>query len=278
VTIEVGVFARIFPRPSADEVAGAVRAAGFTTTQLNLSSMGLPTVPPRPLPDLTAIGAAFEAGGVRVWGLSATYNMAHPDEGQRAELTARARDLILGAPRLGAGVVTLCTGTLDPENMWRAHPGNSSPAAWGAMRATLDELLGAADATGVKLGIEPEPGNIVSDALRARRLLDELGGDAGLVGIVLDPANLLTPATLDSQAKVLRHAFAVLGDRAVCLHAKDVVPEGRYAAAGTGGLDYHLVFELYHRLPRSVPVIIQDADEGDVERARRFLLARAAAA
>jgi sugar phosphate isomerase/epimerase len=117
-------------------------------------------------------------------------------------------------------------------------------------------LLPAAEGAGVRLGIEPEPGNIVPDANHASDLLAELGHDASFIGIVLDPANLVTPATAFDQDTILRQAFDVLGNQTVCLHAKDVVDTGSYAAAGLGQLDYDLVFELHAALPMPVPVVI----------------------
>ncbi|MCU1490508.1 MAG: hypothetical protein JWM85_1913 [Acidimicrobiaceae bacterium] len=271
--VELGIFARIFPRSDAGEVAEAIAEAGYTTTQLNLSSIGLPTVPPVDLPlDLAGVRAAFSEEGVRVWGLSATYNVIHPDTAKRKDETDRAKALIARAPALGVEVVTLCSGSRDPANMWRRHPDNDSEEAWRDLRATLDELLAPAERAGVRLGIEPEPGNVVSDAGRGRRLLDELGDDARLIGIVLDPANLVSPSTVGDQEKILRSAFAQLGPETVALHAKDVVADGGYAAAGVGELDYDLIFELHESLERRVPVIVQDADESDAARVREFLL------
>jgi len=58
--------------------------------------------------------------------------------------------------------------------MWRAHPGNLASDAWTDLRRTLDALLEAAHEAGVRLGIEPEPGNVVRDARTAARLLAEL--------------------------------------------------------------------------------------------------------
>jgi sugar phosphate isomerase/epimerase len=277
VTVELGIFARIFTRSRAEDVAAAIAGAGFGLTQLNLSSVGLPTLPPVDLQvDVRAIGSAFVAQRVSIWGLSATYNVIHPDRPVRHECTARAQALIGRAPELGAAVVTLCTGSRDPQDMWRPHPGNLAEEAWREMRAELDQLLAAAERAGVRLGIEPEAGNVVADARRARRLLEELGPDSRLVGIVLDPANLVTPSTLADQDRILRTSFADLGAHTVALHAKDVVTGGGYAAAGLGGLDYDLVFALHAGLPGPVPVIIQDATEADVPRARAFLLDRAA--
>ncbi|HUC14667.1 MAG TPA: TIM barrel protein [Acidimicrobiales bacterium] len=273
MTAELGIFARIFTRPTAAEVAAAVAGAGFGLVQLNLSCIGEPTVPPVGAAiDFAGIRSAFEAHGVRIWGLSCTYNLVHPDLAWRSEYSARAEWLIGRAPELGAEVVTLCSGTRDAEDMWRAHPSNSSPEAWAELRAGLDKLLPAAEGAGVRLGIEPEAGNIVADGGRASDLLAELGNDAGFIGIVLDPANLVTPATAFDQDRILRHAFGVLGGETVALHAKDVVATGSYAAAGLGQLDYDLVFELHAALPAPVPVIIQDSSEDDVPRTRRFLL------
>ncbi|MCU1493636.1 MAG: hypothetical protein JWO62_1400 [Acidimicrobiaceae bacterium] len=273
--VDPGIFARIFPRPTAREVALAVASAGFSLVQLNLSSFGLPTLPdpgaePDDRPDYNGIGDAFASEGVAVWGLSATYNMIHPDVTRRRRDTAAAVELIASARSLGAGVVTLCTGTRDPDNMWRAHASNHDPDAWNDMRASLDELLHAAAESGVRLGIEPEAANVVGDARSARRLLDELGAAESLVGIVLDPANLLTTATIDHQERILTEAFGELGPAVVCIHAKDV-GGGGFSAPGTGGLDFGLVYRLRQSLPRSVPVIIQDTPEPDASEVRGFL-------
>ncbi len=274
---ELGIFARTFPRSSADEVATAVSRARFGLVQLNLSAAGLPTLPvPDELGglDFGAIRRAFDDRGLGIWGLSASYNMIHPDPVLRDSQTAAAVALIGRAPELGATAVTLCTGSRDPDNMWHRHPGNDEPAAWQDLRASLDRLLPAAAAAGVRLGIEPEPGNVISDAARASRLLDELGGDAGRCGIVFDPANLVTVDTAGQQADILAEAAGLLAGSIFCVHAKDVVGSG-YAAAGTGKLDYGLVFRLLAGMAAGTPLIVQDAAEDDVARVRDFLLAHA---
>lgn len=275
--LDLGIFARTYRRDSPGEVAAAVAAAGFGLTQLNLSSFGLPTVPAAGAElDLDGIRDAFRGQGVRIWGLSASYNTIDPDPAAQRRQTRAAVALIGRAGQLGAGFVTLCTGSRDPQDMWRRHPGNDDPSAWRDLRATLDELLPAAAASGTRLGIEPEPGNVISDAAKARRLLDELSGDATLTGIVLDPANLVTVQAAPQQQRILATAADLLGDSVVCLHAKDVVSSG-YAAAGTGLLDYEAVFRLLDGLPAPVPVIIQDAAEDDVARVCAFLLGHARA-
>jgi sugar phosphate isomerase/epimerase len=113
--------------------------------------------------------------------------------------------------------------------MWRGHPGNLANDAWTDLRRTLDDLLEAAGDAGVRLGIEPEPGNVVRDARRAAQLLGELGDDAPF-GIVLDPANLLSPETVARQSEILAEAVDLLGTSVISIQAKDVVASG-YSAA-----------------------------------------------
>jgi sugar phosphate isomerase/epimerase len=201
--------------------------------------------------------------------ISATYNVIHPQPGVRAQQTAEAVRLIGLAPLLGADVVTLCTGTRDPENMWRAHSDNTSPEAWSDLRHTLDPLLVAAQASGVRLGIEPEPGNVIRDAPTAARLLDQLGDEAP-IGIVLDPANLLTPDTVSRQDEIIGEAVDLLGDRVIGAQAKDVVASG-YSAAGAGMMDYPAVLAQLDRVG-PVPLVVQDASESDAARVRADLI------
>ena len=129
-TAEIGVFARVFPAGPAEQVAAVIRGAGFRATQLNLSALGRPTLDQElRAAEAGAIATAFSVAGVRIWGVSGTFNAVHPDPEARAAGIAGCRVVIQRASELGAEVVTLCTGTRDPDDMWRAHPDNASPAA-----------------------------------------------------------------------------------------------------------------------------------------------------
>jgi sugar phosphate isomerase/epimerase len=270
---QLGIFARTFMRDSAAAVARAVADAGFDLVQLNLNSFGLPTIPDQDVLASTDFGAvrdSFAEQGITIWGVSVTYNTIHPDAGVRRRLTEAACQLIARVPETGARYATLCSGTRDAGNMWRAHPDNGDGSALRDLRTTLDRLLEAATAADVRLGIEPEPANVIFDAPTAAGLLRDLGPDAEHVAIVLDPANLIDATTAASQRVVLTDAFETLADSIACLHAKDVVESG-FAAAGTGLLDYDLIFELRSQLPRAVPVVVQDVAEHDARRVRDML-------
>ncbi len=276
--IELGVFARVFPPGPPDEVAASISAAGFTATQLNLIAIGRPSLDPTlTADDARAISAGFEAGGVRVWAVSGTFNAIHPDLAVREAGIEACSVSIVGAGAMGAAVVTLCSGTRDPRSNWRAHHDNVTPAAWRDLRTTLDLLIPVAIDAGVRLGIEPERGNVVCDASAAVRLFREMGDDARYLAVVLDPANLLTVGTLPRQQAILTEAFEALGGHVAGVHAKDVVASG-YSAPGTGGMDYELVMELHAALPHHVPVIAQDLNAADAPRVAAFLAEHAARA
>jgi sugar phosphate isomerase/epimerase len=260
----LGIFARTFSRETPEAVAAEVQQAGFALAHWNFAALGRPTLADGVDDEaFVRVRASFDAVGVAIPSVSATYNVVHPDKELRERQTAAAVDLIGRIPSLGADVATLCSGTRDPENMWRNHPDNARPDSWSDLRATLDVLLDAAATAGIRLGVEPEPGNIVRNAAVAARLLDELGPDAP-IGIILDPANLLSPATMAQQEEILTEAIDMLGARIIGAHAKDVVESG-YSAAGAGMMDYQLVFRLLSRIT-PVPVIAQDVEESDAAR------------
>jgi sugar phosphate isomerase/epimerase len=268
----LGIFARTFPRETPAAVASEVARAGFALAHWNFAAIGRSTLAEDVSPETFArVRASFDRVGVGIPSVSVTYNVVHPDRDLRRRQTAAAVALIARVPSLGADVATVCTGTRDTEDMWRGHRGNAEHGAWADLRETLDVLLAAADGAGIRLGIEPEPGNVVRDATAAARLLDEIG-PAAPIGIVFDPANLLSPATITEQARILAHAVGLLGDRVVGVHAKDVAASGS-VAAGMGMLDHALVFRLLSDMP-AVPIIVQDVEEADASRVHAHLLRR----
>ena len=271
--VQFGIFARVFPVGPAGEVAQAVADAGYALAQLNLRSIGLPTIP-APASwdriDAEMIRTDFARAGVSCWGVSGSYNMAHPDPGIRAEGRRATIELIRHARRFGASAVTLCTGSRDPDRMWAFHPDNASESAWRDMRSNLDELIAAAIELQVMLGIEPEPGNVVRDAVAALRLYDELGADGRVVGIIADSANLLTGVSRNVHHEVLERSFRTLAERIIALHAKDLVPWAT-TLLGDGVVDYDQVGSLYRQLGLEVPVIVQDVTPDQAAAARAYL-------
>ena len=244
--MRLGVFAKTFDRRSVDECLLAVRGAGIDCAQFNLSIASLPTVPEQ-VPDsvIETIRAATDATGVSLPAISGTFNAAHPDPVVRRSFIARFPALCTAAVRLGIPVITLSSGSRDPEDMWRWHPDNTTDAAWEDSRNTLRAVSAMAEDCGLLVAVEPEHSNVVSTAELAVRMLDEVDNSA--LKIVYDAANLLDPDTFD-QAEARRRIsadVATLGKRIALAHAKELTAGRAPVPAGSGLLPWqHIVDEL----------------------------------
>lgn len=268
--MQLGVFARTYTRPTIEAVFDAVAADGFHAVHLNLSSAGLPSMPERLDPDLLRrIREAAGARGIAIETLSGTFNMIHPELGVRRHGLDRLRVLAAACAPLGTRIVTLCTGTRNPDNMWHAHPDNDTDAAWHDLVAAMTEAAAIADEHDIALGIEPEPGNVVSSAARARRLLDRIRSPR--LGIIYDPANLIEGTAPDQVAAVLDDAFALLGDRIISAHAKDRDAGGSVVPAGNGLVPWSRVIAGLESAGFTGSLILHGLDELDIPDAVRAL-------
>lgn len=235
--MRLGIFAKTFPGTDPSAVLAQVAAAGFAAAQYNMACSGLPAMPDAITPDQArAVAGAAAASGIALCAVSGTYNMAHPDPSVRETGLRRLEVLAASAAFLGTPLITLCTGTRDPDDQWRHHPDNATPDAWADMRAEMEKAVLIAERYALRLGIEPELSNIVSSAQKARRLIDEMQSPA--LAVVLDPANLFETDPLPDQRRIVSEAVDLLADRLVMGHAKDRAPHGAFVAAGQGVLDY----------------------------------------
>lgn len=268
--MRLGIFARTFARPTLEATLDAVRQHGFLCMQFNMACAGLPSLPDAIDEALCSrIRQACADRGLEMLAVSGTYNLIHPDLAYRAQNLGRFRVLAHSARAMGTSVVTICTGTQDPNDMWRCHPENDSPAAWKAMIAGLHNLVRIADEADILLGIEPETANVVSSAARARRVIDEIG--SARLKIVLDAANLFDVANLTSMRRVLDEAFALLGPEIILAHAKDVSSDGRHVPAGKGVLDYGYYLKCLRAASPQCPLILHSLAEDEVPGCLQFL-------
>lgn len=235
--MQLGIFAKTFPGKTPLEVLAAARDAGYEAVQYNMACSGLSPLPLE-ISDETAeaVRTASVKTGVAIAAVSSTYNMVHPNMGEREMGRQSFAAIAAVARRMETRLLTLCTGSCDPQNQWRYHPGNDAPKAWEEMCREFQLLLAIAEKEDVLLGVEPELSNIISSAKRARKLLDTFHNDR--IRIVLDPANLFEVASSTEQKKLIEDAIDLLGDSIELAHAKDRLNDGGFAPAGTGVLDY----------------------------------------
>lgn len=261
--MEIGIFPRTFARPTLEATLDAVAGRGLRWVQFNMESVG-PSDMPDAIPDETVvrIRRACAARGIRIAALSGTYNMIHPDRRVRDEGLARLRVLAAACRGLETSVITLCTGTRDPDNMWREHPANQAPEAWRDLVESLGAALAIAEEHDVTLGVEPEPGNVINSAGRCRDLLRELGSPH--LKVVMDPANII-PTDADRPPRVvLDEAFDLLGEHVVVAHAKDRAADGEVRAAGQGIVPWDLFVARLAAAGFDGPLILHGLAEDEV--------------
>jgi sugar phosphate isomerase/epimerase len=276
--MQMGIFARTFPRPGLEGTFDAVKSHGLDCLQFNFACLGLPTLPEMIKPELAqGIHAELRARSLSMAAVSGTCNLIHPDSAHRAECLRRLQTMIGVSKQIGANVVTLCTGTRDRKDMWQAHPDNGSPEAWRDLVSSLEALLPRAETHGVVLGIEPEPANVIHSARTADKLLREMKSSA--LKIIFDAANLVASREISEQRKVLSEACELLGSNIVLAHAKDLVargadirsPDYETVPAGRGQLDYDFYISILRKAGYRGALILHSLCEQDVPEAVKFL-------
>ena len=270
--MQLGIFAKSFARPTVEEVFDAVAAHHLECVQFNFSCAGLRTLPDEvELGVLERIRAVAVSRKISIAAVSGTCNMIHPDLSLRSDGLQRLRVIISACSYLGTNLVTLCSGTRDPENMWRLHRDNSSPDAWRDLLSSLEEILEVAELHDITLGIEPEINNVIDSAHNARRLLDELGSSN--LKIVMDAANLFHPDELPRGNQVLDEAFDLLGSDIVLAHAKELGRDGHAGnlALGAGVLDWDHYLALLRQANVIGALIMHGFEEHEVGASAAFL-------
>jgi sugar phosphate isomerase/epimerase len=260
--MQIGIFTKVFPRPSLALALDAVQATGLTSIQLNLESAGL-----APMPDEISVATAEQirneaaVRGLTIAAVQGTFNMSHPDPEHRRAGLHRLRALAAACGELGTSIIAICIGTRDRENMWRAHPDNETTSAWSDMTACVREAVQIADEASVTLALEPEVTNVVHSAQTARRLLDEIGSPR--LQITMDGANLFHAGELPRMAEILDEAFALLGRDIILAHAKDILHDGEAGQepAGKGVLDYQRYLSLLHGAGFPGPLLLHGLTE-----------------
>jgi len=241
----LGLLSPEFPVVSLDANLDAIAATGATGVQFDMvSAVGLTFPAELSAHTIELVTEGFSRRHLTLAALSGTYNMIDPDQQARLVGAEGLDRVIAWAPRLGAEVVTLCTGSRDPESMWRKHPGNDSPEAWSDLLVQIERAVTVAEEYEVTLGVEPEIGNTINSVQKARRLLDEVKSPR--LKIVMDGANVFQRGQLPNMRKVLDETFDLLGSDIVLAHAKDLDKDGEagHLAAGRGRLDYPYYLEL----------------------------------
>ena len=270
--MQIGIMARTFILPTLEETLDGVVDHGIHYIQFSFGCVGFPELPDHIAPELCdKIRRETEEREITMSAVSGTFNMIDPDVQKRRDGLRGLREMASACHRLGTSVITLCTGTRDPHSMWRRHPDNDLPDAWDDLTATMREALQIAEENEVTLAFEPEVSNVVDSAVKARRLLDEMGSP--YLKVVMDPANIFHKGELPRMSEMIDEAFDLLGDDIAIGHAKDLDRDGAagHLAAGKGLLDYDRYILRLSKIGFDVPAILHGLSEAEVDGCVAFL-------
>jgi sugar phosphate isomerase/epimerase len=294
--MELGIFAKTFPRTTLEETLDAVVAHGLKHVQFNLSCVNLQTLPERLDPDQCAgIARALRDRGLTMSAISGTFNplaghkfLQIPHIGKAREDFEkdfdRYEDAVGSLPDfdrlellasccqwLDTRIITLSTGTRDAHHVWRWHGQNVSRQTWNALVERLNRIVEIGDRYQVVMAFEPELSNVVNSVCKARRLLDEI--HSPWLKVVLDLSNLIRPDDIPRMGGVIDEAFDWLGDDVALVHVKELSADGHPGdlAPGQGILDYGFILNELERIGYNGTLIMHGLSEDQVEPGVKFM-------
>ena len=270
--MQIGIMSGTFDRATLEAELDAVANHGIRCMQFGLSSAGVTELPTHIDSGLCdRIREDMAARNIAMTALGGTYNMIHPDLQRRADGLRNLRVLAAACERLGTSVITLCTGSRDPDNMWRRHPDNDTPEAWEDLVVSMRQAVEVAEEYQVTLAFEPEVANVVDSAIKARRIIEQIGSP--YLKVVMDGANIFHAGELPRMREMLDEAFALLGEHIAFAHAKDLDRDGEagHLAAGKGLLDYDQYLSLLNDVDPDIPIVLHGLSEAEVNGCVAFL-------
>ena len=273
--MKLGMYTEEIVRPTVEELFQAVRGYGFGEVQFDFVSACGVQIPER-IDDalVQRIHDAADHNGVVIRAVNGTFNMIHPDKAVRKEGLRRFEQIAQACEPLGCNLITLCTGSRDPDNMWAFHPDSTTEEAFSDLLDTTEALLKIAGRYNLFLGVETEPGTSTNSPRTSRRLLDHFGSPR--LKIIMDCANLFGPGRAYRQyvRETIKEAFDYLEKDIILAHGKDIKegPGVSCTAPGRGIVDYDYFLERLRACGYEGPMILHGIkDEADFPASVAFM-------
>jgi sugar phosphate isomerase/epimerase len=189
------------------------------------------------------------------------WHFAHPKREVRRATTKHVKESVDLASDLGASIVEVVSGVPRIE-------GTAAERAWSWMAEELVECAEYATQRGATIGLEPEPGNVVSTTRQALRMVGEIGSKG--IGILIDTGHL------NVVGDDIPNSILSARDHLVHVHVNDNNGEAdQHLVPGDGLIDFRAVLEALHRVGYHGYLTIEleqaDGDDSSPLRSRRFI-------
>jgi L-ribulose-5-phosphate 3-epimerase len=219
--------------------------------------------------------AAFAAHGVTVDGLACYRNLVHPDARARRDALESVRASLELAPALDTWVVATGAGSLAGDDLWSADRRNWTEDAWAELEQSVEDLLPVAERAGTVLALEHHVATVLRTPTQLLRLLERFPSEH--LQIVCDPYNLFSVELMPAQERLTREYLALLEDRFVLAHLKDVAVEGAHTtrpAFGAGGFEQGPYLDFLRRDRPDLALIVEHLPPEEVEATVALIRAR----
>ena len=290
--ISTGIFTGYYPY-TVDETIRRIKASDFSCVQLDVSFKDLDAArEPLTKEKARLLRDKFRDANLPVIAVSAYTNIIHPDPVKRKENLDYLKMMIRHARDLGCPYVASETGTCNPESDWVWHENNKDPRVFDETIAIIKDLAVYARDYGAVFIVENYVNNIIGSVDQVLRMFEEAGTEG--LGLLCDPTNYFDDAHFADIDGTLEDIFARLSPYMKIAHAKDIKKAAdtgekhadidadashsfrgsgsiELPAAGLGDLNYDLYVKLLAKDHPNIPLIIEHLDEGDIERAKRFV-------
>jgi len=223
------------------------------------------------------IGRSFADRDLTIYEVAAYTSLVHEDGKTRRANIESVKRKTEQAAIMGA----LCVATVGGSAAgWAPHSHTRSAESWARLVDAVHEILEVTPES-VRFCLESWPPTVLPDLQSMARILQEIGDEP--LGILFDPANLVTTETYFESGKMIDDAFDLLGNRFVAVHCKDIIwlMEGMQTGLGEtvpgrGILNYDTFLRRASAAPQELPLIIEHLKEPDqVIEAAAFIRRRA---
>lgn len=232
----IGMRGHDFGRMQPDELAVAIKNAGFAATQLAFTKAFPQPAASYMTPEaLTSLREVFEAQGITISVLGCYVSASDRDDAVRNAAKAKFAESLRASVILGAG----CVGT---ETTNFTFDESEREAAYARLLDFTRAVSAEAEACGAIVGMEPVCRHTLNSPELTRRLLDDVNSPN--LCVILDLANLISEEYVapEKQMEMLERCIACFGDKVVALHLKDGVynAEGKWEnrPLGEGVMDW----------------------------------------
>jgi sugar phosphate isomerase/epimerase len=267
--VELGIFTQYINADSIEKLADKVRSFGLTSVVLD-------TFPGLDI-DYEHLDAAvcrrirqaFDHSGVKIAAFGGYVNFVHPVHLERQSIQRQFAGMIRMCADIGIPMVCSEAGSYHPTGyLW--DPANRTEQVFNMAVESIRPLAEYAKNNGVQICLEPYVMSMAYSAERLGHLVQAIGPDD--VKVVLDPAGILTRATLqtDAQSPVVVKAFKHLAPYIGLVHVQDCRPAPEWnnhfewLGAGKGLLDYELFMDSVIRVGYEGPLILEFLSEEDI--------------